>query len=44
MFRGVAHPSIKIGAPEDWPVLGDLLKRRSELLAGFAEDAPLWEE
>jgi hypothetical protein len=44
MLRGESHPSIKIGCPDDWPMLGDLLKRRSELLAQFAEDESIWEE
>ena len=44
MFRGESHPIVKIGTKEDWPVLGDLLKRRSELLAQFAEDDSVWEE
>src|SRR6185369_5787854 len=44
MLRGEPHPAIKIGNPEDWPVLGDLLKRRWELLAQFAEDESIWED
>jgi hypothetical protein len=44
MLRGESHPSIKIGVPNDWPMLGDLLKRRSELLTQCAEDESNWEE
>jgi hypothetical protein len=44
MLRGESHPTVKIGTKEDWPVLGDLLKRRSELLTQFAEDNSAWEE
>jgi len=44
MLRGEPHPTIEIGAPSDWPMLGDLLKRRSELLAQFSEDDSIWEE
>jgi hypothetical protein len=44
MLRGEHHPTIRIGKEEDWPVLGDLLKRRSELLAQFADDDSAWEE
>lgn len=44
ILRGESHPTAKIGRQEDWPVLGDLLKRRSELLVQFAEDDSVWEE
>ncbi|QWV94297.1 DUF4826 family protein [Geomonas oryzisoli] len=44
MLRGESHPTIKIGNPENWPELGNLLKRRSDLLAQFAEDDSVWEE
>lgn len=44
MLRGESHPSITIGKPSDWPLLGDLLKRRSELLAKFSEDNSIWVE
>ncbi len=43
MLRGEPHPTITIGSPADWPVLGDLLKKRAELLSQFAEDGSIWE-
>lgn len=44
MLRGEPHPAMTIGAPEDWPELGDLLKRRAELLKSFADDGSIWED
>ena len=44
MLRGEPHPSINIGTPDQWPALGELLKRRAELLAQFAEDDAGWVE
>ena len=29
MLRGEQHPTIKIGPPDQWPILGDLLRRRA---------------
>ena len=43
MAEGKAHPSFKIGKPEDWPSLYPMLKQRGELLAEFAEDKSLWD-
>jgi Domain of unknown function (DUF4826) len=43
MLRGEPHPETIIGTPDQWPELGELLKRRSELLAQFADDDSLWE-
>ncbi len=42
MLRGEQHPETAIGTPDQWPELGDLLKRRSELLAQFADDDTFW--
>jgi hypothetical protein len=42
MLRGEPHPDMTIGTPDQWPELGDLLQRRSQLLARFAEDGSLW--
>ena len=42
MLKGISHPTIHIGSPEDWPELGDLLKRRAKILAGWAEDNEIW--
>jgi hypothetical protein len=44
MARGEAHPECRIGSPESWPNLHDLLRRRAELLGEFAEDDGLWME
>jgi len=44
MLQGEPHASIKIGTPEYWPMLSELLKRRSELLVQFAEDDSIWED
>jgi len=44
MLQGKEHPSIKIGPPEKWSELGDLLKRRSETLKQWADDEELWED
>ena len=32
MLRGEPHPETIIGTPDQWPVLGDLLQRRADLL------------
>ena len=42
MLRGEAHPEVTIGTPDEWPHLGDLLQRRSQILAQFAEDENVW--
>ena len=44
MLRGEPHPTTRIGSPENWPVLGDLLLRRSQLLREFADDEAYWNE
>lgn len=44
LLRGEPHPTIEIGTPSDWPLLGDLLKRRSRLLAQFSKDDSAWVE
>lgn len=44
MLRGEVHPETKIGPPDQWPVLGDLLHRRAQLLEKFAADESLWTE
>ena len=43
MLRGEPHPAMTIGEPEDWPQLGDLLRRRAELLISFADDEAIWD-
>lgn len=42
MRSGQPHPEIKMGTPDQWPELADLLQRRSELLGKFAADASIW--
>lgn len=42
MLRGEEPPETVIGTAEQWPDLGDLLKRRCELLRQFAEDDAIW--
>jgi len=36
MLRGEKHPEVAIGSQDQWPELGDLLRRRAELLTEFA--------
>jgi len=43
MLSGQPHPEITIGTPDQWPELGDLLRRRSLLLTKFSEDTHLWQ-
>ncbi len=43
MLRGEPHPETTIGTPDQWPELGDLLKRRAELLHDYATDDSIWE-
>lgn len=38
MLCGEAHPDCRIGTPDQWPVLGDLLARRAEIIQRFADD------
>jgi len=42
MLRGEKHPTCNIGTPDQWPELGDLLRRRAELIRDFAENDELW--
>jgi hypothetical protein len=43
MLRGEPHPEATIGTPDQWPALGDLLRRRAELLRSYATDDSIWE-
>lgn len=43
MLRGEPHPETTIGTPDQWPELGDLLKRRAELLHNYAANDSIWE-
>lgn len=42
MLRGEAHPDVKIGTPDQWPELGDLLWRRAKILQTYADDDEIW--
>ena len=42
MLRGEPHPERAIGTPDQWPELGDLLRRRSQLLQKWADDDAIW--
>ncbi len=42
MLKGRPHPEIRIGTPDQWPELGDLLFRRANLLAEFTADEDNW--
>lgn len=42
MLRGEPHPNITIGTPDQWPELGDLLRRRALILQRWVEDNALW--
>lgn len=43
MLHGKKHPHMTIGSPDQWPVMGDLLGRRSKLMRKFATDDSVWE-
>jgi hypothetical protein len=42
MLRGEPHPDYNIGTPEQWPKLGDLLRRRAEIIQRYADDDEFW--
>ena len=44
MLRGESHPDCRIGTPDQWPELGDLLRRRAEIIQGYADDDEIWAE
>jgi hypothetical protein len=44
MLRGEAHPDYRIGTPDRWPELGDLLRRRAEVIQRYADDNEIWTE
>jgi hypothetical protein len=44
MARGEPHPTTSMGSPEDWPMLGPLLRSRADMLCKCADDDALWEE
>ena len=44
MLRGEEHPDVRIGTPDQWPELGDLLRRRAKIIHGYADDDELWTE
>jgi hypothetical protein len=44
MLRGEVHPDYSIGTPDRWPKLGDLLRRRAEIIQRYADDNGIWTE
>ena len=44
MLRGEAHPNIRIGTPEQWPELGQLLQARARIFLEWATRDDVWEE
>jgi hypothetical protein len=42
MSNGEKYADYSIGAPEQWPELADLLKRRALIILGFADEETLW--
>lgn len=42
MLRGQKHPDYRIGTPDQWPKLGDLLQRRAQILSRHADDDEFW--
>ena len=44
MLRGEEHPDVKIGTPDQWPELGDLLRQRAQGLQSYADDDDIWEK
>ena len=44
MLRGEEHPDVRIGTPDQWPELGDLLRRRAKIIHGHADDDEIWTE
>jgi hypothetical protein len=42
MLRGEEHPDVRIGTPDQWPKLGDLLRRRAEIIQRYADDDEIW--
>ena len=43
MLRGEEHPHTKIGTPDQWPELGDLLRSRADVLQYYADDDENWD-
>jgi len=42
MLRGEEHPDVKIGTPDQWSELGDLLRHRAQILQMYADDDGIW--
>jgi hypothetical protein len=42
MSRGESHPKMEVGRSEEAQELGELLRRRADLMAEFAADDTLW--
>jgi hypothetical protein len=44
MLRGKEHSEVMIGTPDQRPELGDLLRRRAQILQSYADDDEIWVE
>ena len=42
MIQGKQSPDYKLGNPKDWPKLGELLRKRVDILQSFASDDEFW--
>jgi hypothetical protein len=42
LLRGESHPDYSVGAPEQRSSLGNLLRRRAEVVQTWADDDELW--
>jgi len=42
MLRGEPHSDYRIGTPDQWPEFGDLLRRRAEIIQGYADNDEIW--
>jgi hypothetical protein len=38
MRRGVEHPTLNMGTPDQWPALAEMLQSRADALAGYADE------
>jgi hypothetical protein len=42
MRRGERNPDFKLSTPAQWPELGDLLRRRAQILRSYADNDEIW--
>lgn len=43
MKRGVPHPTIEMGDPEEWPQAGEILAEWVGILEEYADDPTIWD-